>query len=421
MYILSKDDFLANANIGKFVNFLMKDGTSKQGTLLAISNDCATIKEDSSHMDESFLLDCIEKVEIGRLEGASYSREELKRFRNKCNSHTEHPKLTFAYCFKALLEQFVKSCPDSFLAEYVRTELEHRAGTLTNETINDYLERLEKCESVPGCSLVRTMLLSLHREFAKAASLIYADNNDEMDIKLLRVCFFAQMKDKRGTYFWLEQYLLSQEDGKFCENPMWQYYLRGSVQFATYECINELLEKVARTDIHKAIESMSYLLALNNSTLAALNMLGRSNEKMTTADANELLAFGCSLLTSDPDGHFHRYRRCVNEIITNGQVTMYDEKEKIEGYVYEYIPEQNYGFIVGNDLLCSYFHDNSINENSRAYTKIKENLCSLRTSEQEDLVQLSFERSSDSKRTYAALHIGLKMEDIDDAKPRKNS
>lgn len=403
VYILSKNDLLANANIGKYVNFALKDNRTIGGVLLTVSSYRVDIIEDVTKLPKTISLESVEKIEIGREGSNSYSRDELRKFRNIRNQYADQPQMTFACCFRKSLERFVESCPDAFLCQYVRDELDKKTGKLTDMLIEDYLMRLEACKNVPGYDLVRTMLLFLLKEFGKAANLIYA-GCEGMDSNLLRACFFAQMKDHVGTYFWLTQYLLTQEDGQFCRQHLWWYYLRRSVQFAAYEHVNDLLKKVAKTDLRVAIESMSYLLTINNSTLAALNMLGRLEEEMTTADAQDIIDFGCSFLASDTDGYYHRYVRCMLEIIGKEKITTYDGEDMVMGYVYDYIPDRKYGFIVGCDLLRYYFREESA-ESKRVIEETKKNICSLRISEQEDLVQVFFGRSKDTKRGYAAVRI----------------
>lgn len=95
VYILSKNDLLANANIGKYVNFALKDNRTIGGVLLTVSSDHVDIIEDVTKLPKPISLESVEKIEIGREGSNSYSRDELRKFRNIRNQYADQPQMTF--------------------------------------------------------------------------------------------------------------------------------------------------------------------------------------------------------------------------------------------------------------------------------------------------------------------------------------
>lgn len=404
MYTLSIKDFLNNSHMGKHITIILRSSLKIEGILMKVSRDRIKIIEEDLKLPQEILTENIENVIIGRITEKNYNRDELRRFRNIHNQLSEKPELSFSCRFKKEIFEFADDCCDPFLNQYAHALSEQRAAHISQNVLEDYIKRLDKFGNARNCNLIRILLLLQLGKYGDAVEFLYDGSVLECQEDLLRSCFFSQIKNSVGTYYWVTRYLRRCTDGAFCRDNIWWFYLRHAVQFASYEHINALLKKVAYYDVDIAIESMSYILSLNNSSLAALKLLGQQKEETNASEIEDIIDINCSFLSSDVDNYYHRYVRCIETIIKEDKLTIFDDAEMIMGYVYDFVPDRQYGFIVGCDSLSYFFRIESI-ENKMITNEIKKNICSLKPSNEEELVQVVFARSKEGKRTYTAIQI----------------
>ena len=206
-----------------------------------------------------------------------------------------------------------------------------------------------------------------------------------------------------GSLFWLERHYIGQ-DLLAAEDNKWWFYLRLVNKYSYYENVIELLKKKSNTSPQIAIQSLAYLLLANNNIGIASQLLENMYEKIQPDEAKQVIDMNSHYLTSDYDNNYHRYIKCLDTIIEGNKIYQYEDDESITGYIYEYVPDREFGFIIGFDLLSYFFRKESIISES-LNKDIKNNICAMLSVSEEDLVLATFKRSSETKRSYNAIEI----------------
>lgn len=409
MYQLSVDNFIKNAFIGNHITIQANFPETVRGTLYGITKDELMIT-DKKGLRRRIRIDAVKSIQIGYGLGgrAGVDRDMLRGFQHRCNQAANSPELTFAGRFEDELRRFLARCDDPTLQTYVRSELNRRSGLEPTIAYQDYLDHLNALPEDDCSSLLRIMLLFRLRRYSDAMSLLHDILADALmgdsRATLRWVCFFGQMKNDVSTFFWLSQYLRKCDEPQICEDSAWWYFLRHSVHFSDYNAIPELLFKIARWNPHVAIESIAYLFLLNNNTIRAMQVLNSLNAGMSAADVQNTIELYVNFFTTDKESFYQRYRRCLIDILRGEELKVYSDSDAIPGYIYDYIPDRKYGFILGFDLLSYFFREESIESNG-VLDEIKQNICSFKSIAEEELVRVEFTRTDQSKRSYNAIQI----------------
>ena len=409
MYQLSADSFIKGALIGCHIQIQTDVPETISGVLYGVSKDEVSVT-DRSGLSRTVRTDRIQSVQIGydTSERAGINRDALRKFQYRCNQAANSPDLTFVGYFEENLRHFLETCDDSVLCAYIKDELARRSALEPEIAYEDYLNRLDALGQNDVSSLLHMMLFFRLRRYSDAMPFLHDifDNALTGDDRsaLQWVCFSGQMKNDVSTFFWLSQYFKKSENPDICKDPAWWYFLKHSVHFGDYEILPGLLLKVARWNPRVAIESIAYLFLMNNNTIQAMQVLHSLNEGMSSADVKRTIELYANFFVTDKESFYQRYLRCLIEIAHSDCLKTYSDSDAVSGYIYDYIPDKKFGFILGSDLLSYFFREESI-ESNRIRDEIKRNICSFKSVAEEELIQVEFTRTDQAKRSYNAIQI----------------
>lgn len=330
----------------------------------------------------------------------------------------EKKKLGTNACFKATelykneLSIIAKRIDSDLLREYLSDD-KRNLMFLDQMQVEEFLAGFERMEEEQDIDeyvvhIGRTVVFLAGREFNKCVAQCFRlldEAEKEENKRKIYLCLayvMNQLKDDDQSFYWLEKYFLAgvrilKEDRNYA---LWWRYLTGTVEFASYEQLGSLLERIFEFDGKLACESLAYVLALNHLNLQANYVIAC----MEQADLSwEMVQSAFWQLRSETDNKYHRFVRCVDYIMSKGKYRVFQEDKGIEGLVYEYVPVQSYGFIIGYDMIKYFFHSEYVDTATKK--SIKEAICSLKRVEEEELCQVNFSRTSECKRAYEAYNI----------------
>ncbi|MDR1706106.1 MAG: hypothetical protein LBS19_15680 [Clostridiales bacterium] len=237
-------------------------------------------------------------------------------------------------------------------------------------------------------------------------------NDEGFSEHLPLALFYYEMGDDVQCFFWLDQYyinLFSQDlrqpaTPPDAEDPLWWFYLRMACSYSAYEHIPGMIDSMSecmKDNPVFALESLAFLFALDGEKNKASILLAGEND--TPGNIFSLCRVFCTQLRSYPDNYYHRYERCLIEIVRKDLYAQYASNEEITGFVYEYVPYKSYGNILGFDMLRYFFHENECAD--RTLRNIKDCICNFKAVDEEELAVVLFKRNADSKGTYVAVNI----------------
>ena len=408
MYLLESKAFLQFSNIGKHITLQLKDKTTFAGTLLRISTDCLTILDAASGLEQDISSDQISYIELGTAQ-TQISSQDISKFLHSHDKMARDPMTTIADVFRAELLAFAEKCQNEGIRSYLTAECGH---CLTAKSPMEVLEVYREYESYAGPELpdaltdscIRAMMLMRMCFYSRAfAQLLPWLMKQRTTGVMMLACFYTQMNHHISTLFWLNKYFPEAPDNITKENRTWWFYLWLCSRFASYETISSLLPALAETNAPLALESLLYLLLLNQSRNIALNVFDAMASGLSDTQSAELIQTCTVYLVSDPDNNYHRYEKCMRAIFTSNTLQEYDDNEQINGFIYEYVPDKKFGFIVGDDLLTYFFREESLNKS--VMNDIRANINAFLPVAEESLCPVSFRRSTSAKRSYAATNI----------------
>ena len=401
MIAITPSELIDNSFIGKHLELTTDSEKTFTGYMNSISPNEISIIDDFSMASVSFQTQHITRMSFG--ERTLIDKQYAIKFKNKHSHDADVADLTLVGRFASRLEEFMTNCNSDVLRRYISSELSHRAASIYPPLLNSCLDEIKCYEYNRNVRLINILLQFRLRNFAECASILHQALNDPEEdcAALICACFFAQCKNGISAYFWLTQYFLQSDDTSYIDSDLWWYYLKGCVTYSSYEHLDEITGKIS--DPLKIIESYAFIHALNNNTIRAIQLIDLYVNSPQGVDQH-LFDLGSWLLLSDPDNHYHRYLRCVASIVGNNELNANTFSNEMQGYIYDYIPDKGYGFILGTDLLSYFFFKDSIVASS-VMEDIKSNICAFLSVEEERLVNVSFTRSEQTKRTYSATNI----------------
>ena len=407
MYSLTSKAFLQFSNIGEHITVQLKNKTSLTGTLLCINTDCLTIR-DTCGLVQDISSEQISCIDLGTAQ-TLISSEDINQFQSEHDATARDPQTTIADVFREKLLAYAEHCTNEKIRSYLTSECDRCTLYKTPIEVSVVYTEYESYVSLdpPDAltdSCIRSIMLMQMGFYQRAfVQLLPWMNKHRKTGPLMLACYYTQMNNQISALFWLDIYFKNASDRIVKENRTWWFYLWLCSRFAAYETVCRLLNTLADSYAPLALESLLYLLMLNQSRHIALNVFDAMASGLSNTQAAELVNTCTTFLVSDPDNNYHRYVKCVNAIFASNEILEYEDEEQICGFIYEYVPDRKFGFIVGKDLLTYFFREESIS--SGVMNDIRSNINAFLPVAQESLCQVKFRRSRSSKRSYSATQI----------------
>jgi len=412
MYEISIHDLRKAACIGQRTIIELHKGSEVRGILDQICLNYLCVRDIDTGLEVS-----VPSVDIKKLtfEGSSnYLRinsVELLKFKRQCARLAEEANVTIGRFFSSDIENYATNCISGDLKCYLLFETQNKAGKFTLGEYEEFYEYLlsegkHNEEDKKAFDVVNILMLFRMRKYNNAVA--YAvrlfGEKTVVDAALVMTCLLTQMKNHMEALFWLESYYLMERNPTTNWDSTWWFYLKMISKYSSYEAVECLLKKMAWVSPRTAVESLAYLLLENNSVNFVAQLLDCVDEYLTYDEAINLIERNCSFLISDQDNNYHRFIRCIKNIIERCLISEYDDSEDITGYIFDYVPDREFGFILGFDLIVYFFRKESI-RSENVIKHIKDNICSMLSVNEEDLISVTFRRSLESKRSYNAIDI----------------
>ena len=416
MFELSVYDLFVYSGIGKRVTVILKNKTAYRGVLKQIQTDFIVLYDLSTKLNVTIDALGIAKITFeGLSERNIIDYSQLSKFRRSCEKKINENDVSLGTVFSEDIQQYRQTCENDLICSYLNAELSKKATRMFPSEL-EVIYSLFKKESTDSTTrepyiyrIIEIMMLMRMRRFDKAFELSFnlSQNTDITVFLKVQYCLFAQIRHYLGVLFWLEKLMshMSAEEIVSQENTWW-YYLKLCVRYSNYEKATRLIGELSEINKQLALNSLAYLLIENGSNGQAIRILEYSlnDSLLSLVETNDIISKSSGFLISDSDNNYHRYLKCINTIISNGSVSFYKQEEDIFGYIYDFVPDREYGFILGFDLLPYFFRVESIRSDS-VTAAIRQNICSFLSIREEQLVFVTFRRSIESKRAYNAIEI----------------
>lgn len=412
MFSYTINDLRKISCLDRFVTVVYHDKREVQGILKAVGTEQINIEDSQTGLEISIPNIDIEKIDFkGYSSTQNHNHRSMTKFKQNFDKISNDTNITFARLFSAEIMAFAEQCESIDMKKYLNSELDGKAARFSVSEYEWYYEcflseKKRITDKKRECNIIQTMLLFRMRQFDKAFSFAFElmNHEDILVVSLILVCLSAQMKNPMESLFWLDIFFHNNNSAELFSDSAWWYYLRMSCKYAAFDSLLPLLKKIAVFDVMLSIQSLAYLLIANNSTGLAMQLLDSADQSLSADTAVEIIERNFGYLVSDPDNNYHRFLRCISTIIQNKCITFYSDGDDISGYVYDYVPDREFGFILGFDMLVYFFRKESIvSENVNKH--IKNNICSFSSVKDEELVMVTFKRSTETKRSYCAIEI----------------
>ena len=407
-YSYTIDDLGKISGIRQKVNVIRQNGSKITGRLSRITEKSICIKESGSG-----LMNNIPNTDICRIDfnmNAVSRRnlfDELNKLKRRYDKESNDISIGFAHIFKEELLSFSLNSKSSLLKTYISDETDRKSSKYMTEQFEDiYREFMKEAGSsrTKAEIVVETLLLLRMRKIDKAVACILKNSGDDHTFTLLMMsCLFIQSKNAIASLYWLNRFFECDVTVGKDMSSLWWYCMSMTSKYSSYDQVIPILEKTAEYDPALALESLIYLLVSNNSAGLAANLLQYRSDSLETAAVNELIGRNKSFLVTDEDNNYHRFVRCISEIIRQS-LSFYESDDDIDGFVYEFVPDRGFGFIIGFDLVIYFFIEESI-VNKYLESRIHRNICSMSHVINEELVMTHFKRTNESKRSYNAIDL----------------
>ena len=409
MIIIDGNELSQLAFIHSNIAVFLKNEDVYFGKLQEIKKDTICLLDSKTNLEVDLLISSINQVGLYADDPhKTTTRESLWAFRHEKNKLADTSLPTIAHFFQKSMENIINLCDNELIRLYFEREINGKTGKLTIIALQEYSNMVDKENRLKRepklFNLAKSVISYRTRDYSNITKHCFSDiTHGEVRDYLTASLFYAQMKDLHGFLFWMTKYLQETNNTTLFHDKVWWFYLRTVVQYAAYESIESILYKVAVFDKKLALESLAYLLSINNSTNLANIVLSQATDDILTSDCEYLVNTYVAFLSPDYDNNYHRYVKWLNYILFENRVCV-DSTTKIEGIIYDFIPERKFGFILGYDLLSYFFRAEGIITH-RVENEIRDNLCSLLSVKDESPVCVSFIRTSESKRVYNAIEI----------------
>lgn len=411
MLIYTINDLRKIACIQRIVTAVKNDGSELKGTLTKITSESICVKEKQSGIETNIPNTLIQSLIFDDEAGRRYDMlNRLKNMKNKLDRYANDSSITMYEIFRDRLEDFSDKCDNPVLAEYLTKEKEHKTGGYSRNPkeldyiYGDFLKNTKKSFiDDPSAALIEAMLLMRMRRMDEAFFCVLREieRAEREDVFLMSACLGIQSRNSMAALYWLNRYFELAGAERPVSQALWWYYMRMTGKYSVYDYAVPTLRNLAGADPAAALESLIYLLVSCNHAGAAANLLEYTAYNPSSETVNNFIdTFSCFLVT-DEDNNYRRFLRCINEIIENKYIRLYKDSEDINGYIYDYIPDKEFGFIIGFDMAMYYFRAESI-KSPNLKSNIERNICSASHVKDESLVLATFKRNRASKVSFNA-------------------
>lgn len=414
---VSVEEFLANSGINHNVKIYLKTGKDGLYILKGMDTESLYVK-DIVGFDYRFPVETIKAMELPDIVGSKKQNLEKAEI-NKLNKFIkEKNKLAGDVFFKALdlfkneISILSERVGSDLLKEYLTTN-KLRIAILNKDQAEEFLASFQKLtvrQEVEKyvINVGRIIILLSSKRYKECIAqcfemLVEADKMENKRKVYLCLAFVMnQLKDDDQSFYWLEKYFISgihilKEESNY---SLWWRYLKNTVEFASYERLDYLLEQVFEFDPDLSCESLAYVLALNNINIQASHVISC----IGLADLSWETVYSAFLhLKSEKDNKYHRLLRCIDDIKSKDRYRVFNGDQGIKGLVFDYVPYRSYGFIIGYDMIKYYFH--SENTSPITLKSIRNEICSIKNLAEESLCMVTFSRNNDCKRAYEAFDV----------------
>uniref|UniRef100_UPI004055BB67 hypothetical protein n=1 Tax=Agathobacter sp. TaxID=2021311 RepID=UPI004055BB67 len=425
---ISTDDFITmflNKEIvvyfknKKVEDFILKEIYLKHDEEEAGQNTDVTYSyigvEDSIGFSRKILLANIEAIDFGIKEsyyGSHHSKIEIrdiKDFVKKKNVMATSAAFDSLSVFEAEIQTLKQALGESGVSDFLSVDKINRVS-LGETDFEYFIKELnlvgDKLNSYTF--LIGELILHLEGRYFKdciqrCMELLQNSQDDDFISKVYFALSFVtnQIRDYDQSFYWLEKYFLKKPSAIEETNFLWWRYLFNTVEFCSYENLGILLKHVHKENRKLSLESLGYVLALNNLAMQAAHVLSYSNN-MIQFNWDEIESIYNHLRT-DTDNKYHRFLKCVKYISSERKYQAFQSNDNIKGLVFDYVPYRGYGFILGYDMIKYYFHSSEVD--SITLKSIRKEICSMQHVAEEELCRVSFSRTVDSKRSYEAYKV----------------
>lgn len=398
--------------IQKIVTVVRNDESKIKGILTKITAGSICVQEIQSGLEINIPDHCIMNLRFDDNEKQSYDLfNRLNNMKRKYDKISDDARITLFGVFKEKIEMFANVCENPVLKSYIKTEETHRAAKYNINELNNIYEDFvkntkEKYKENIVINIIESMLLLRMKRVDEAYFCIIqaAEKFNIDDIFLICTCLGIHSNNSMEAIYWLHRFFSQTKAENIVNMELWWYYLRMTSIYSLYDQIIPVMKYLAKKDPLLALESLIYLLVSNNHTGIAANLLDYTDHNPSTEIVHNFIDCNSCFLVTDEDNNYHRFLRCINTIINQKDIRLYDDKDYINGYIYDYIPDRGYGFIIGFDLVVYFFRTESVKSNN-LHMNIKNNICSMSHVKDEDLVMVTFKRSRESKISFNATDI----------------
>lgn len=194
---------------------------------------------------------------------------------------------------------------------------------------------------------------------------------------------------------------------------LWWWYLDSAEKYNDFETMKNIV--ITYDNIWIIYKSLIYILSKygikNQIEVLIENLVNIDSIEddisalIDLEEAVEVVYFIRNYLPIQEEGHYLRFAHCVDKILEEIQKNGYErpKNEEMSGYIYEYVPKKEYGFIIGKDLQRYFFHRDDLKQGKEK--EIREAFSMEKDSCQEALVTADFNYRYEIKRSKHAYGI----------------
>lgn len=403
------NDLRETSCINKIVTVVYDDLSEVRGVLSKITSDSICIREINSEIEINIPDKSIKKLHFNNRDSAKLFRK-LNEMKMRYDKISDDAYINIPDMFQQELEKFASVCENVVLSSYIEEEIGYKSAKYSIHKIEliyeDFLVNTKnKYIGDTIIAVIESLILLRMRKSDEAYSCALNQLTNYPEILfLICTCLSVQTKNIIESVYWLNMFFSYTETRNIPKLETWWYYIRMISRYSAYDQAIPVMKKLAQTEPKLILESLIYLLVSDNHAGIAVNLMDYIDCSLTSEIIESLIDHNSCFLITDEDNNYHRFLRCINTIINNRDIKLYSDSEYINGYIYDYVPDRKFGFIIGFDLVVYFFRAESIIE-ERLIKKIKKNICSMGHVKNEDLILVSFKRTRESKRSFNAIEI----------------
>ena len=395
--------------VNKIITVVHNDSSEIKGVLSKITSDSICVCEINSNIEINIPDKSIKRLYFNNQDSAKLFRK-LNEMKIRYDKISDDAYINIPDMFQQELQEFASVCGNVVLSSYIEEEIGNKSAKYSIHKLeliyDDFLVNTKnKYVGNPIIAVIESLILIRMRRSDEAYSCALNQLTKYPEILfLICTCLSVQTKNIIESVYWLNMFFSYKETRNIPKLKTWWYYIRMISRYSAYDQAIPVMKKFAQTEPKLMIESLIYLLVSDNHAGIAVNLLDYIDCSLTAEILESLIDHNIIFLITDEDNNYHRLLRCINTIINNKDIKLYSDSEYINGYVYDYVPDRKFGFIIGFDLVVYFFRAESI-INEYLDNKIRKNICSMEHVKNEELVLVSFKRSRESKRSFNAIEI----------------